>query len=169
MPAYPPKPLSRPDPSKSLDHGLPSPAVTRITVPSPTHTVGEGTHYTHLHLPNSMPGPSSTSHGHPTDSGDSLTAYDDSITPPADDQALNDLWGSLRKQKEKKMAKERPKVKSLEDPPANLPTESSSISAVLNPPNVDVPLQEASKTDLGAHNTPPPTLRRQRSMCVLHP
>ena len=44
------------------------------------------------------------------------STIDDVEPPPADaQQSLDQLWGTIRLEKERKMAKERPKVQSLED------------------------------------------------------
>lgn len=39
------------------------------------------------------------------------------VEPPVNTHSLDELWGNIRQAKEKKMAKERPKVQSLEDTP----------------------------------------------------
>ena len=49
---------------------------------------------------------------HPNVAGSTI---DDVEPPPADTRSLDQLWGTIRLEKERKMAKERPKVQSLED------------------------------------------------------
>lgn len=48
---------------------------------------------------------------HPNIAGSSI----DDVEPPADSRSLNLVWDTIRMEKEKKMAKERPKVQSLEE------------------------------------------------------
>ena len=48
---------------------------------------------------------------HPNIAGSTI----EDVEPPADARSLDQLWGSIRLEKERKMAKERPKVQSLED------------------------------------------------------
>jgi len=48
---------------------------------------------------------------HPNLAGSTI----EDVEPPADAQSLDQLWGSIRLEKERKMAKERPKVQSLEE------------------------------------------------------
>jgi len=73
---------------------------------------------------------------HPNIAGSSI----DDVEPPADARSLNLIWDTIRQEKEKKMAKERPKVQSLEEavqelfigeqPPVRVPLmESPPVSA----------------------------------------
>ncbi|KAF9532507.1 hypothetical protein CPB83DRAFT_846897 [Crepidotus variabilis] len=48
---------------------------------------------------------------HPNIAGSTI----EDVEPPADARSLDLLWGNIRQEKEKKMAKERPKVQSLEE------------------------------------------------------
>ena len=48
---------------------------------------------------------------HPNIAGSSI----DDVEPPQDAHSLDQLWDTIRLEKERKMAKERPKVQSLED------------------------------------------------------
>jgi hypothetical protein len=48
---------------------------------------------------------------HPNIAGSTI----DDVEPPQDAQSLDQLWGTIRLEKERKMAKERPKVQSLEE------------------------------------------------------
>jgi HSP20 family molecular chaperone IbpA len=75
-------------------------------------------------------------------------SVEESYIPPMDD-GLDDLWETLRHKKEQKMAKETPKVQSLQE----RPTEEEEFSP-LEAPDVDVPV--------GTQR--PDTLRRQKSI-----
>jgi hypothetical protein len=81
-----------------------TPAVTGITFPSPTDTRSDN-YRQRPSLRGVVPEPSL----HPSSS-------DDSVAPitPTDIESLDQLWGSLRLEKERKMAQEPPKIKSLE-------------------------------------------------------
>jgi len=48
---------------------------------------------------------------HPNIAGSAI----DDVEPPQDTQSLDQLWGTIRLEKERKMAKERPKIQSFED------------------------------------------------------
>lgn len=48
---------------------------------------------------------------HPNIGGSTI----EDVEPPADTQSLDQLWGNIRLEKERKMAKERPKVQSLDE------------------------------------------------------
>lgn len=72
---------------------------------------------------------------HPNIGGSTI----EDVEPPADARSLDLLWDTIRQEKEKKMAKERPKVQSLEEmvqemlvvehAPMAVPLESPPISA----------------------------------------
>jgi len=89
-----------------------SPAVTRLVYPSPVDTV---------------PPPGGRHHSMLNENDPRVSAYDDcysveapssydTIEPvsPTDYESLDQLWDTLRQQKEARMAKEPPKVKSFE-------------------------------------------------------
>ena len=82
---------------------------------------------------------------HPNVAGSTL----DDVEPPADTRSLDHIWGSIRQEKERRMAKERPKVQSLEDA-------QGQNSAT----GMQVPLLES------APNSHPKSPRKQKSMCV---
>ena len=131
---------NRKDPSRSVDgraFASPiTPAVTGLSFPSPMDAPTEVAHdRPRPVLMASTPGPSSSA-SHPAE-----FSSDGSAEPPADHQSLDRLWDSLRQEKERKMAKERPKVKSLE--------ETGSEMHVLQQP----PLLQSK-----------PTLKKQKSM-----
>jgi hypothetical protein len=74
-------------------------------------------------------------YNHPNIGGSTI----EDVEPPADARSLDLLWDTIRQEKEKKMAKERPKVQSLEEmvqdmllveqAPIAVPLESPPISA----------------------------------------
>ncbi|KAF8239792.1 hypothetical protein L208DRAFT_1385846 [Tricholoma matsutake] len=103
-----------------------TPAVTGIVYPSsspmdaPTET--ESTRY--------RPPPHRL-YSHPNIAASSIDDVPESLV---DGQALDQLWGSIRQQKERKMAKERPKVQSLEEAVNEVPSEN---------PAVDIPVLES--------------------------
>jgi hypothetical protein len=88
-----------------------TPAVTGITFPSPTEARSDN--------PKQKPflmgtAPESSIH---------QSSSDDSVAPitPTDLESLDQLWGSIRQEKERKMAQEPPKIKSLGESIATLP------------------------------------------------
>lgn len=122
-----------------------TPAVTGIVYPSsspmdaPTET--ESTKYGP---------PPNRFYNHPNIAASSIDDVPESV---ADGQSLDQLWGSIRQQKERKMAKERPKVQSLEEPVNELPSEHPTSG-------VDVPVLESQASGRKS-------LQKQKSMCVL--
>lgn len=63
------------------------------------------------------------------------SAIDAQVEPPPDMSSLDRVWGTIRQEKERKMAKERPKVQSLEeafdrspDPSVHIPVIESQAS-----------------------------------------
>jgi hypothetical protein len=77
------------------------------------------------------------------------SSIDDVPEPVVDGQSLDQLWGSIRQQKEQKMAKERPKVQSLEEAVNEEPSEHP----------VDVPVLESQASGRKS-------LQKQKSMYV---
>ena len=122
----------------------PTPAVTGIIYPSsspmdaPTET--ESTRY--------RP-PPNRFYRHPNVAASSIDDVPESV---ADGQSLDQLWGSIRQQKEQKMAKERPKIQSLEEAVNEVPSEHPQAG-------VDVPVLESQASGRKS-------LQKQKSMCV---
>lgn len=96
MPAY-----ASPRPADNIEAYSP----TRITMPATSVDDRE---------PDAIPGYSSSqSHLERIES----SSFEESVAaPPEDDHALDELWWTLRRKKEQKMARERCKVQSLEEP-----------------------------------------------------
>ena len=88
---------------------------------------------------------------HPNIAGSTI----DDVEPPADAQSLDQLWGTIRLEKERKMAKERPKVQSLEDVAAQ-----ELLVQDYRP--MQVPLMESSPPPFST----PKSVKRQKSMYV---
>jgi len=74
------------------------------------------------------------------------------VEPPADAQSLDQLWGTIRLEKERKMAKERPKVQSLEEIAQEL--------LVKDQRAMQVPIMESPPISA------PKSVKRQKSMYV---
>ncbi|TFK75214.1 hypothetical protein BDN72DRAFT_563461 [Pluteus cervinus] len=118
-----------------------TPAVTGLVYPSPidaqNEMVDRGGRYASYH-----PQPE------PYADNDLPSVDDVSDNPP--DNALDDVWRTIQAEKTLKMAKERPKVKSLEEP-----VYEPGINEQLH---IDVPLAPS-------HESPPrPALTRQKSI-----
>lgn len=99
MPAY--------SPNRRADKGIPSPitpAVTGIDYPTNDDVSTELEAYRHR-------GTARALYTHPNMAGSSI----EDVEPPVDSRSLNLIWDTIRLEKERKMAKERPKVQSLEE------------------------------------------------------
>lgn len=106
---------------------------------------------------------------HPNIAGSTL----DDAEPPADShaRAINDVWDRIRLEKEKKMAKERPKVQSLEEMAQELVINNSSFNSNLN----RIPVMESSSPPPHHHSMSPPigsghtskSVRKPKSMCAV--
>jgi len=83
---------------------------------------------------------------------DDLTSLEESSYVPPVDDGLDNLWETLRHKKELKMAKETPKVQSLQEHP----TEDEEFSPI-EAPDVDVPVGQGVQKG-------PDSLRRQKSI-----
>ena len=83
---------------------------------------------------------------HPNIAGSSI----DDVEPPADARSLNLIWDTIRQEKERKMAKERPKVQSLEEVAQEL------LAAEQAP--VHVPLMESPPVSV------PKSAKKQKSL-----
>ncbi|THV07388.1 hypothetical protein K435DRAFT_643397 [Dendrothele bispora CBS 962.96] len=77
-------------------------------------------------------------------------SIDESSVPPMDDNSLEQVWDAIRQKKEKRMAKEKPKVQSLQEPEEFSPIEGPEMEI----PVVDPPRPENK------------TLKRQKSLYV---
>ncbi|KAF5391669.1 hypothetical protein D9757_002376 [Collybiopsis confluens] len=125
---------------------------TRITIPpSSVFDNVQSADLNELRLPSRPYSLSSNSHSLSQEVEDA--SLEESYVPPVDD-GLDDLWETLRHKKELKMAKETPKVQSLQD---HTPEEEEF--SPIEAPDVDEPA--------GAQR--PETLRRQKSMYVSFP
>ena len=88
---------------------------------------------------------------HPNIAGSSI----EDVEPPQDTQSLDQLWGTIRLEKERKMAKERPKVQSLEDA-------VTQELHVQDHRSMQVPVMEYSPPPIST----PKSVKKQRSMYV---
>ena len=88
---------------------------------------------------------------HPNIAGSTI----DDVEPPQDTQSLDQLWGTIRLEKERKMAKERPKVQSLEEVVAQE-------LLVQDHRAMQVPVMESSPPLVAT----PKSVKRQKSMYV---
>jgi len=86
------------------------------------------------------------------------SVIDDIIDPPANTASLNDVWSAIRQKKERQMAKEKPKVQSLEVAPEQL---ASGTHVQEEGPSVRIPVMES-------HVSPTRAVKKQKSMCVFH-
>jgi len=84
------------------------------------------------------------------------SAIDGIIDPPANTASLNDVWSAIRQKKERQMAKEKPKVQSLEVAPQQL---ASGTHVQEEGPSVRIPVIES-------HVSPTRAVKKQKSMCV---
>jgi len=85
---------------------------------------------------------------HPNVAGSTI----EDVEPPADAQSLDQLWGTIRLEKERKMAKERPKVQSLEEIAQELLVQDQRA--------MQVPVMESPPISA------PKSVKRQKSMYV---
>lgn len=121
---------------------LPTPTVTGIHYPSNDDFSAELESYQQ---------PRANGRGlytHPNICGSTI----DDVEPLADSRSIDLLWDTLRQEKEKKMAKERPKVQSLEEP-------TPDMQAAEHTP-IQVPLLESPPISV------PKSPRKHKSMYV---
>lgn len=93
--------------NRRADKAVPSPvtpAVTGIDYPSVDDASTELDMYNHRGYARGL-------YTLPNVAGSSI----EDVEPPVDARSLNLVWDSIRQEKEKKMAKEKPKVQSLEE------------------------------------------------------
>ncbi|KAF8896350.1 hypothetical protein BD779DRAFT_1608603 [Infundibulicybe gibba] len=152
MPAYPP---NRRDPSSSRDVypkrpdtallSPVTPAVTGIIYPSPVDapTEVDPTRYRQMHPSDRA----SSSHRRPEPAEFSV---DESVAPSAALQSIDELWDTIREKKAIKMAKERPKVQSLEEIAHDIPAQEQ--------PGVEIPVFESQGS------IPQHALKKQKSI-----
>ena len=133
-----------------VDDSPVTPAVTGIIYPSTTldsNTEAETSVYRT---------PVNHFYNHPNVAASNI--QDDPAHRQLEDNSLDKLWSTIRQQKERKMAKEKPKVQSLEEH-ANILSLSDRLPTVdidvLEPPRVSEP-----------HVPDPQTLKRRKSMYV---
>lgn len=133
MPAY----ISRRD-DKAIQSPV-TPAVTGIDYPTNDDASTEIDLYNSRKMARGL-------YTHPNIAGSSI----DDVEPPADARSLNLIWDSIRQEKEKKMAKERPKVQSLEEAVQEL--------FIGDQAPVRVPLMESPPV------SPPKSVKKHKSM-----
>ncbi|RXW21276.1 hypothetical protein EST38_g4589 [Candolleomyces aberdarensis] len=81
------------------------------------------------------------------------SSIDDPAQPPSNASSLDQVWNSIRQQKERRMAKEKPKVQSLEEVTQEL------LLADQHPP-MPIPVVES-------HSSVPKSLKKHKSICNL--
>lgn len=74
-------------------------------------------------------------YNHPNIGGSTI----EDVEPPADAQSLDLIWGTIRQEKEKKMAKEKPKVQSLEEMVQEMVIEQTPMAVPLESPPMSAP------------------------------
>lgn len=106
-----------------------TPAVTGIDYP----TVEDGSTERDSHRP---PRPNARGfYTHPNTGGSTI----EEVGPPPDARSLDLLWDTIRQDKEKKMAKERPKVQSLEEMFEMLAIDQVPMAVPLDSPPISAP------------------------------
>jgi hypothetical protein len=78
--------------------------------------------------------------------------------PPANTISLDDIWSAIRQKKERQMAKEKAKVRSLEEVTPELLASNQSGPSQEETPSVHIPVIETQVS--------PARIKRQKSMCV---
>ncbi|KAG6842331.1 hypothetical protein C0991_010620 [Blastosporella zonata] len=120
-----------------------TPAVTGIIYPStPLDSITEADTSIYNAPPNHF-------YNHPNKAAS--TIEDGGPRPLSEGHSLDQLWGTIRQQKERKMAKEKPKVQSLEEIANDL--------SVSEQRPVDIPVLESHLSD-------PKSLKKRKSMYV---
>ncbi|KAF9485209.1 hypothetical protein BDN70DRAFT_796397 [Pholiota conissans] len=110
-----------------------TPAVTGIDYPSDgASTTAVTNAYRHRETARAL-------YTHPNVAGSSI----EDVEPPADARSLTLIWDTIRSEKEKKMAKERPKVQSLEEVAQELRASSDQVPLQIpvleSPPPLTIP------------------------------
>ncbi|KAF5359089.1 hypothetical protein D9756_003439 [Leucocoprinus leucothites] len=139
-----------------------TPAITGIDYPSRLDTLSEidSRRFQYHHQPSSM------SSSHQSQVNNQLynlpntggSAIGESNDLPANTLSLDDVWSAIRKKKERQMAKEKPKVQSLEEVapeqlPAGAPIQDEG-------PTVQIPVLES-------HMSPTKSLKKHKSISTL--
>jgi hypothetical protein len=78
--------------------------------------------------------------------------------PPANTISLDDIWSTIRQKKERQMAKEKAKVRSLEEVTPELLVFNESGPSQEDTPSVHIPVVETQAS--------PARIKRPKSMCV---
>ncbi|KAF9445473.1 hypothetical protein P691DRAFT_675567 [Macrolepiota fuliginosa MF-IS2] len=138
-----------------------TPAVTGIDYPSRANTSAEQDsrrfHY--------QPASSTMSSHHYPQTNNRLyslpntvgSAIDDKTDPPANTVSLDDVWSAIRQKKERQMAKEKPKVQSLEEVNPELLASGGTQD---EGPSVAIPVLES-------HMSPTKSIKKQKSISTL--
>ena len=134
----------------------------RATIPSPVTPAVTGIDYPNDDLSTdieSRPQARNAPHHaalytHPNIAGSTI----DDVEPPQDARSLDQLWGTIRLEKERKMAKERPKVQSLEE------VVLAQELYVQDHRAMQVPVMESSPPLIAT--TTPRSVKKQKSMYV---
>ncbi|KAG6909067.1 hypothetical protein DXG01_002220 [Tephrocybe rancida] len=122
-----------------------TPAVTGIIYPStPLDSITEADTSIYHNPPNHF-------YTHPNVAASTIDRDDGGPRPLSAGHSMDKLWGTIRQQKERKMAKEKPKVQSLEEIANDL---SSS-----EPHPIDIPVMDSRHSD-------PKSLKKRKSMYV---
>ena len=100
-----------------------TPAVTGIDYPGDDFSTDIESRPQHRNIARAL-------YTHPNIAGSTI----EDVEPPTDTRSLDQLWGSIRLEKERKMAKERPKVQSLEDIAQELLVQDHHVPAIESPP-----------------------------------
>lgn len=85
----------------------------------------------------------------------------DATEPPANTVSLDDVWSAIRQKKERQMAKEKPKVQSLEEVTPELLASSAPGPTQDEGPSVRIPVMESQMS-------PTKSVKKQKSMYVPH-
>jgi len=116
-----------------------TPAVTGIDYPSNDDASTEVDVYKHRGMARGL-------YTHPNIAGSTI----EDVEPPADARSLDLIWDTIRQEKERKMAKERPKVQSLEETAQELYTSEH--------PPMQIPLMESPPVSA------PKSVKKQKSI-----
>jgi len=119
-----------------------TPAVTGIDYPTNDDASTELDMFKHRGMARGL-------YTHPNNAGSTI----EDVEPPADARSLNLVWDTIRQEKEKKMAKERPKVQSLEEVAQEL-----YATEHINVPMQQIPVMESPPISV------PKSVKKQKSI-----